>query len=215
MRKIFKKIPYIEALRAFLEQWGIWSYLSVIGGAMIAAAYALWAWLESHLPYWAIALIFLFTLMLVVVLMERIHALVVRQRVRNIDIPAQSKWMKGVVRDMRQTLSDLRAHAAAITPSAGASERDILMRQHRERIENQRRISTAFYQKHGGEIMAAFRIIETVAEGQVLIHTKVSLSSEPMTAVAFMDAAAHLMATGNIDEMKKLDDEFMFHLGAS
>lgn len=59
LRALFKRIPYAESLRSFLEQWGLWPILGYAISFVAAVAVSVWAWLESHLPYWAIACVFL------------------------------------------------------------------------------------------------------------------------------------------------------------
>ncbi|MCO6387744.1 hypothetical protein [Aliihoeflea sp. 40Bstr573] len=58
-KRLFKRLPYIESLRAFLEQWGLWSILSWAGSLMFAAATGAWAWVESSIPLWAAAVVFI------------------------------------------------------------------------------------------------------------------------------------------------------------
>lgn len=56
MLKWLKKIPYFEALRAFLEQWGIWSWIAagfaLLGGAAMTGL----VWLSNQ-PNWLAILI--------------------------------------------------------------------------------------------------------------------------------------------------------------
>jgi hypothetical protein len=64
MFKWLKKIPYFEALRAFLEQWGVWTWITaafaIFGGVFVTWA----AWLAEQ-PLWAVALIGLTALVLI------------------------------------------------------------------------------------------------------------------------------------------------------
>ena len=61
MFKWIKKIPYFEALRAFLEQWGIWPWISasvsLFGGAIVGWG----AWVAEQ-PAYIVALVFFFSL---------------------------------------------------------------------------------------------------------------------------------------------------------
>ena len=213
MWKYFKKIPIIESFRAFLEQWGLWHYFTFVGGSMTALSVALWSWLESHLPYWGIFAVFLAVLAVFMLITNKIHSIVLRQKSRSIDIPESAAWIKGVVREMRQTLAEQRAVQQQPTRHQGETEQDFSMREFRQRLDTQRNTASSFYGKHGGELIAAFRIVETLSEQEAPFHTKTSISSEPMSAVAFIDAAAHIMESGATGELAKLDDKFMFFLG--
>lgn len=59
MLRLLRRIPYFEALRSFLEQWGLWVYIKPMGAVVVAALIALWARIESSLPYWALAVLIL------------------------------------------------------------------------------------------------------------------------------------------------------------
>lgn len=62
LKKMLKGIPFLESLRAFLEQWGIWKFLVWGSSIALAAAMSAWAWIESNVPIWVAVLVFLMAL---------------------------------------------------------------------------------------------------------------------------------------------------------
>jgi len=58
LKKWLKKIPAIEAGRAFLEQWGLWKFVAIAASGVGAAAMTIWAYLETLQP-WQAVLVFI------------------------------------------------------------------------------------------------------------------------------------------------------------
>ncbi|MFH1554126.1 MAG: hypothetical protein ABII76_04585 [Pseudomonadota bacterium] len=92
------RIPYFESLRSFLEQWGLWPYLLTVASLCVSLLVALWAWLESHLPYWGIFCIFLFLLTVFFALTYFIRAIILDNK--------KSKNMDRIISIDRDSLAD-------------------------------------------------------------------------------------------------------------
>ncbi|MBB4004269.1 hypothetical protein [Aurantimonas endophytica] len=97
-KTIFKRVPYFESLRAFLEQWGIWKFLTGAAGLAAALLMSAWAWLESQLPYWAIASVFITTFVVMLAGTNYIYAILLKRR--------QVKMMDRIVHIDREQLAD-------------------------------------------------------------------------------------------------------------
>lgn len=60
LKSIFKKIPYIEAIRAFMEQWGLWKGAVWLSSFVGAGAMSAYIYLTEAVPGWAAIVVGLF-----------------------------------------------------------------------------------------------------------------------------------------------------------
>lgn len=98
LKGLFKRIPYFEALRAFLEQWGIWQillYALSVTGALIMSA---WVKMTEAVPIWAVVLIGLLTLAILLAIMNFGYGFYLKRR--------QAKQLDRIVHIDRDALAD-------------------------------------------------------------------------------------------------------------
>jgi hypothetical protein len=74
------KIVSLEAVRAFLEQWGLWRVLATATAIVVAALIAAWGWLTSNLPMWAVTLVFLGAVVLLLACLKLIMSILSKWR---------------------------------------------------------------------------------------------------------------------------------------
>lgn len=58
-KKWWQQIPLPRFIADALSAFGFWGWVATAFGVALSAALAAWAWFESKVPYWAMALIFL------------------------------------------------------------------------------------------------------------------------------------------------------------
>jgi|GEM_PF-6696726 len=57
-KKWWQHIPLPRFIADALSAFGFWGWVAAASSVMLSAAIAAWAWFESNVPYWAMALIF-------------------------------------------------------------------------------------------------------------------------------------------------------------
>lgn len=112
-KKFFSALSKLDSIRAFLERWGLWQW--VMSAAVLLGGFglAVWAWLESRLPYWAIAIVGLGAVATLVVIANSVHALVARERLRRhthapIDRESLAKRLEDLSRAIATLVGEFR-----------------------------------------------------------------------------------------------------------
>jgi membrane protein YdbS with pleckstrin-like domain len=65
-------VPFKSAASGLVREFGVWQWLAAGIFVMLGALGAIWAWIESQLPYWAIALVFFGVVALLAVTLNQI-----------------------------------------------------------------------------------------------------------------------------------------------
>lgn len=79
IQRWIKRVPFLEASRAFLEQWGIWGWIVYLASFVLAGGLAVWAYIDD-LPIWAVTIIFIGVLVLISMLSYFVLGAMVRLR---------------------------------------------------------------------------------------------------------------------------------------
>jgi hypothetical protein len=214
VENILKRIRSVDSLISFLKKWGLWGYIAAAASIAGGFAGAVWAWLESQLPYWGIFLVFLTTFALLLICAHRVQAIWLRQKARTIDVPRSAKRIRELASRMKETLVAQSQNRWAVPP-IGMLDNASYSSQKWEVEKNQRIfLSETFLIKHRGDLIAELRIIATITESKIPFEVASSIGHRPMSVVSYLEAVASLFELGLIDEVKKMDNDFLFFIAA-
>ncbi|MDZ5699190.1 hypothetical protein [Chelativorans sp. M5D2P16] len=161
-RGIFKRIPFVESLRAFLEQWGMWNAIAGAVGVAGAGIMTAWAWLESNLPYWGIASVFAMTLVVILAGMNFAYGLFLKRkqsafldRVVTIDRDALADELEDMSRKVAGLVGEFRGPMQEAWWKDSANRDPSTLRESHTRIEGQ--LIEKYSYRHGADVWRLIR----------------------------------------------------------
>lgn len=120
--RLFKKIPYFEALRAFLEQWGLWGWVSVMVVTVTGFLYTWGTWFFYAVPVWIAPLLGVSMVAAIAVIFY--YGLLIKRWLRayRLDLPALGDRLIDFSSRFSRALSDYERASSRL--SAPAIPRD-------------------------------------------------------------------------------------------
>lgn len=215
-KNILKRIPYFEAVRAFLEQWGLWKPLSAAVGLAVTAVYSAYAWFLG-LPLWAIPLAglsILAVLLAIVYYTISLYAHWVSYR-KNLpqlgaDIVEFSNRFQTAVRDYERN-NPVNTHPGNDSGGSDGSGHDAWLK----RVEKNRQKELWIAEAFGGEIIYFNTELRRIGV-KLPFGLSTSLGSGAMSYGSFMNYAGRMIQSGRAELLKNTDDIDFFDLrGAS
>lgn len=214
-KNILKRIPYFEAVRAFLEQWGLWKPISAAVGLAVAAVYSAYTWFLG-LPLWAIPLagLSILTMLLAIVYYAiSLYAYWVSYR-KNLpqlgeDMVEFSNRFLTAVRDYERN-NPVNTHPSNDRSDNDGDGHDAWLR----RVEKVRQKELWIAEAFGGEILYFNTELRRVGV-KVPFGLVTSLGSDAMSYGSFMNYAGRMIQSGRTELLKNTDDIDFFDLRGS
>jgi len=205
--KILKKVPYWEALRAFLEQWGIWKWIVAGAAAVFGALTAAWAWLESHLPAWGMAVLFLVVLVLIIVGANYAVELFRKVRSERIDHNKVADSLIELSNEMSRVINDyLRDQARRNYPPPSRESELDTRQQWQIGITEGNLLVRHVQEKFGARIMASVILLSKLGV-PIPFHLSHIHSSTVMALASYLGAVGNLIKNDQLAVAQKVDDK--------
>lgn len=203
MWKIFRRIPFIESLISFVGQLGLSGYIQAAGAVMIAVFWAGWGWLESHLPHWGVALLFLVILTVVVFFINQGIELFRKAKAEKIDIDKLADELIAISDQITRTVNDYIRDRERL--SAAPEEENSGRIAWERRIREGEHLTRHVSEKYGSRIMAATLLLSKL-DVKIPFHLSHMSEHTIMGLASYFGAVGHLLKSGNISAAQSLDD---------
>jgi hypothetical protein len=204
LRKLFKRIEGFEILRSFFDQWGITKLIASGAGIMIATLYAVWSWLDSHLPLWGIGLVFLGTLALFLVIANYGVDLYRKGKAEKLD---HKKIGEGLVRlgdDMLGAFNEYvqtrQMHRAGLQMTDKTPHE-----RWEDNIREDGDVTRFIAQKFGPRVSATVMILHKL-DIKIPSHLTHISGREIPNLASYLGAVGNLIKEGNISAARGIDD---------
>lgn len=209
IKAIFKRIPYLEAVISFLQQLGLWQFVLYGLAVMSAGLWALWGWIESNLPYWAIGLLFLVALAISLFAIK--HAIEIYRKIsaERLDHEAIGDDLINLSDEMTRSISDYLRERTLRQRETGEVVPPYNPEQARQRWEKDRKDEEIFRrhigERYGRRIMAAVILLKKL-DISLPFHLSHFDEQSIMGTASFFGAVGQLIKSGNISVAQKIDD---------
>lgn len=211
IQNIFKKIPYFEAFRAFLEQWGMWGPLLSLLGVAMSIALAAWGWIESNLPVWGIILLFLGTACLVLILFNAGVEAYRKISAERLDHEKIGKDLQALSQEMARAFNDLIQDRER----RGANSQDNTPEGTREswemRVREGQFIAKRIGERFGSRIVASVLLLKKM-EIELPFHLSHLDEHTILSLASYFGAVGELVESGNISVAQNLDSKTAFRI---
>lgn len=215
LRRIIKRIPFVEALRSFLEQWGLWAWVSAVIAAALSILYSVWAWISQSVPLWAAPLLSIAAICVAVVIFY--HGLLTIQwwRAYRTDIPALGAQMIQFAQRFSRALNDYDRtynHNRNYTHPQGDDALADVHREWQRNVEASRRKVGWISESFGGELIYYIKELHRLGI-QTPYSITLRLDHTSFWLAAYLEYAGRMLKEGRIEELKKIDRDDDFRIG--
>jgi hypothetical protein len=199
MLRLFKKIPYVEALRAFLEQWGLWGWISIMSGTVISILYSWGTWLFYNVPVWLAPLLGL--LLISGIMAVFYYGLLIMRWLRayRLDLPALGGQLVEFSGRFSRDINDYDRRLTALP-----RPRDIEDPYQEWASGASKMKSDWIAEAYGGELVYYLRELSRLGI-PVPFHLTASIEYGARGLAAFLGYVGRMLKEGRIEELKAVN----------
>lgn len=213
-KKIINRIPFLESLRSFLDQWGIWGWLVTLWWLFLATGVSAWAWLTSNLPQWAVFLVFLATLTLLLFSFNFAIDFYRKVTAERLDHDAIGGDLTRLSEDMLRFIND-HIRERTMHQVRNESKQDDaagirIVDWQRARQEGDLLVKNVV-ERFGHKIMASVMLLSRL-DVNLPFHLSHMSEHNVMAIASYFGAVGQLIKSGNLSVAQKLDDHTKWNL---
>ncbi len=211
VRQVLGKVPIFNTIWSFVDHLVV-IYLFA-GGVLGAAMLTLWAWLENHLPYWGIALLFLCAFVVVEAAISFGIDLYRKAKAARLDHQKVGNDLTSLSDDLSRWITDrVRERAQIPIPPVNIAENAVAAHAEWERQRREGRILLqGIAERYGARIMQAVILMKKL-DISVPFHLS-SLGEHNIAGFAsFIGAVGRLIRDDNISAAQSLGTDTQWEL---
>ncbi|HBM40214.1 MAG TPA: hypothetical protein DD402_10295 [Sulfitobacter sp.] len=206
LKDLFKRIPYLEALRAFLEQWGIWAWVGFFVTAASSTLYAWWAWAYQSIPSWAAPLIGVAFVAALVVIFY--YSLMIKQwfRAHRTDLPRLGARLVDFSERFAKSVNEYDRISSRLAVPSVPRDSEQAHQEWAQNVAASRAKSAWLAESHGGEIIYFMNELSRLGV-QIPFHLTASIDYGASSLAAFFGYAGRMIKEGRLEELKAIDKD--------